>query len=194
MIIVFGGAFNPPTKAHQEIIKHLLTLPRVKRVIVVPVGDHYEKSELESAEHRIEMLKLMLEDLPKVSISTLEVDGKKALKTIETMTLIQKYYPHQKSAFVMGTDNLTQLKTWHKYEQLIKEFNIIVYNRTELDVQGYIEEEFGPLASQFTLLEGVPVMPVSSTAFRENPANIELLPENVVTYIKENRLYDKSSH
>ena len=45
MMIVFGGAFNPPTIAHLNIIKKLLSTYKGSHVLLLPVGNDYSKSE-----------------------------------------------------------------------------------------------------------------------------------------------------
>ena len=54
----FGGSFNPPTIAHIELAKKAIKGKELDKVIFVPIGDFYQKDNLESLDNRIEMLKL----------------------------------------------------------------------------------------------------------------------------------------
>ncbi len=54
----FGGCFNPPTNAHINLAKKALKECNLDKVIFVPVGDFYDKKELELAKHRYNMLEI----------------------------------------------------------------------------------------------------------------------------------------
>ncbi len=73
MNIVYGGSFNPPTKAHLNIIKKLLDEFEEAKVILLPVGNDYKKKELIDFKFRSDMLHLMIHPISmKVIISDLE--------------------------------------------------------------------------------------------------------------------------
>jgi nicotinate-nucleotide adenylyltransferase len=44
----YGGAFNPPTIAHIKMAKKALNELNLDKIIFMPVGDLYQKSNLES--------------------------------------------------------------------------------------------------------------------------------------------------
>ena len=93
MIIVYGGAFNPPTKAHYEIIKIVNDIFKPEAFILLPVGNKYQKKELISFDHRVKMLELMGEKLPFVTISKLEENEsfKGTVNTLDQLRLIKDY-------------------------------------------------------------------------------------------------------
>ena len=59
MNIVYGGSFNPPTKAHKLIIDKLFQIFMPDNIIVVPVGNSYGKKGLIEFSHRYNMAKLL---------------------------------------------------------------------------------------------------------------------------------------
>ena len=126
MVIVFGGSFNPPTVAHLEIIKKLLNTYMDSTVLILPVGNDYQKQELIPFTHRFEMLKLLVKDLDRVIISDLE--SKKTYNgTLESLNELSKTY--ENLHFVIGSDNLLQFETWINYKQLLKSYPFIVMTR-----------------------------------------------------------------
>jgi len=189
MIVVFGGAFNPPTIAHYEVAKHMIKRSGVSKLLFVPVGDHYEKAGLVPAFHRVNMLKKVTQILPKTSVSTIEIDADCALKTMETLESIQNLYPEAEIAFVMGADNLYDLPNWYAYERLIETFKFMVLNRQNLEVKGFIEEHFPENKEKFILIDDFTALNISSTQYRSDTGAPNLVLPEVEAYIKQHSLY-----
>jgi len=189
MIVVFGGAFNPPTMAHYEIAKHVLGLSFVEQLLFVPVGDQYQKTELVPAFQRVEMLEILVKSLPNARISKVEVEAEHALKTIETLERLQLMHPSSDFAFVMGADNLYKLKSWYDYERLIGEFKMLILNRGEYDVRAFIDENFAMETERFIVVDDFSRIDISSSAYRADTTKTELLLSEIEIYIGENKLY-----
>jgi len=193
MIAVFGGSFNPPTVAHYEVAKHLLALPFVDELVLVPVGDYYNKPGMVVAEHRFNMLKIMVEKLPKTVVSDVEITAPVALKTVETLEILQEMQPEAEFAFVMGADNLRELPRWSQHERLVQNFKMIIFNRGDEDVSALIKEYFSNQVDQFIIVEDFAKLDVSATLYRENPTTEGLLLPEVTNYIRKHGLYGRSS-
>lgn len=185
MIIVFGGSFNPPTKAHVDIIKHLLSLFDDSKVIVVPVGDDYRKPELISFEDRLAMLKLALDQIPNVMISEIESNRgyEGTLKTLDDLS--ETYHDVH---FVIGSDNLHELSTWIRYQELLSKYPFIVMNR-----KGYMTEEdanklYKDLPHRFIFVDFDHEI-ASSTIRKNTHKNKHLIDPKVYQYIKDHKLY-----
>lgn len=136
---IFGGSFNPPHNMHKDIVLELLRQEYLDKVICIPTGDNYAKSYLLPIKDRIEMLKLMFKDDDKISISAIELDG--SLYTWDTMNFYQKKYPNDELFFICGMDNLAELSTWHRYEDILKKFKLVVIKRDtdEEDAEAALE-------------------------------------------------------
>ena len=189
MIVIFGGAFNPPTIAHYEVAKHVTNRPDVSELVFVPVGDHYEKAGLAPAFHRINMLEVVTKKLLNTSVSTIETDAPQPLKTIETLEKLQTFYPEKTLAFVMGADNLHDFSNWYDYQRLIKTFKILVVNRQNSDVKCFVEEKFPQEKGNFILMDDFVPLNVSSTQYRLDTTSSNLILPEVETYIKAHGLY-----
>ena len=124
---IFGGSFNPPHNMHKDIVLELLKQDYLDKIICIPTGDNYAKSCLLPIKDRIEMLKLMFKGNEKVNISAIELDG--SLYTWDTMNFYQKKYPDDELFFICGMDNLAELSTWHRYEDILKKFKLVVIKR-----------------------------------------------------------------
>lgn len=189
MIVVFGGAFNPPTIAHQQIYFYVRQHLDVKEFIYLPVSSQYTKRSLASNYHRLQMLKLMTKGLPGVKVSTMEFDDPEYRGTYQSLLRIQEQHPEEIVAFAVGADNLPKLPAWINIKGLLTEFKFIVLNRHHQNIRQVIGDD--PLLRQYpdafiTLPEFS--VDVSSTAFREN-----LDPGSVTTevydYIMTHDLY-----
>ena len=180
MNIVYGGSFNPPTKAHKLIIDKLFLVFKPDNIIVVPVGDNYGKKDLISYEHRLEMAKL-LDD--RIIVSDLE-NNDKYLGTYNLLNKLKEYYDDL--YYVIGSDNLINLDKWIDYKNLLKDFKFVVFNRHNLDLQEIIMEKYPEFKNHFVVIQID--YDISSSKFRET-LDKSLIPNDVYDYIVENELY-----
>lgn len=187
MIIVFGGSFNPPTKAHVHIIKHLLSLFEASKVIVVPVGDDYRKPELIAFEKRLEMLKIALDHMPNVFISSIE-SNRGYQGTLRTLDDLSKEY--EDIHFVIGSDNLRELDTWINYKELLARYPFIVMNRKGYMTEDDANELYKDLPHRFIFVDFNNIS-ASSTIRKNVRKNSHLLDPKVYQYIIDQKLYEE---
>jgi nicotinate-nucleotide adenylyltransferase len=175
MNIVFGGSFNPPTKAHKLILDKLFLL------FIVPVGDNYQKKGLIDYTHRLEMVKLLDS---RVIVSTLE-NNDVYLGTYDLLKKLSEDYDDL--YYVIGSDNLMKLDTWIDYKNLLKDFKFIVFNRYSVPLEDVILEKYPEFKDRFLIIQID--YDISSSKFRETK-DANLIPSEVYDYIIENKLYE----
>lgn len=188
MIIVFGGTFNPVTKAHYKIAQKIEEQFKPEKIIILPTGDTYTwKNDFVSFFHRMEMLKLVFNsDL--YEILDLENDDKYE-GTYQSLLKIKEIY--QKDIyFLLGADNLLYINKWINYQKIIDEFKLIVVKRDNIFIEKYIENNFTLQKDNFTIVNCN--VPLSSSTFRNDTSNKDVVDEKVYQYIKENKLYGVS--
>ena len=169
-IAVFGGSFNPPTIAHISLAKQVLAkMDNLEKVIFVPVSTRYNKNGLASDEIRFNMLEQICAKEPGLEVSRLELDSDKQLYTIETLRKIKQQNPNKQIYFVLGTDNLKELETWHKVYELLSGFNFIVLKRDEDSVSDIIDKStiLKKYESSFFELNGIDTVDLSSSYVRK---------------------------
>ena len=126
----FGGCFNPPTNTHIKLANELVENGVIDKVLFVPVGDYYKKESLAPAIHRYNMLKIACKDYKNLGIDDITLNHKESLCAIDTFKLItDKYKDKADIYFIMGSDNYEKVPSWKSYEELIKEYKIIVIER-----------------------------------------------------------------
>ena len=186
---VYIGSFNPVHLMHEKIVEDLLKDNFLDKVIVVPTSDKYHlKSGLVPFKHRFEMLKLAF-NKELVFVSDIEKD--KYHCTYENINILKEKFPNDELYLVIGADNLFELNTWKNYTEILNNCNLIVYGRNDLNINGYINNNFTNYKNRFIIKE--PVGNLSSTLVREsikNNQNIDdYLSAPIKKYIQTNHLY-----
>ena len=198
MIGVFIGSFNPITQGHVYIAESILQHTECTHVMFVPVSDLYGKASLKvEDDHRVQMIRLAISRYENMSVNTIEIEMAEQLgrqnKTIETMCELRKQYD-EPLVFIIGADNVAQLHTWYKAEELVSEFGVFVISRDGIDVEKLIQEDewLNKNISYYDVVDEA-VNSASSSEIRENVKqglSIDgLVCEKVKQYIYEHQLY-----
>lgn len=132
------------------------------------------------------MLKLAIEDNKQLEIEKIGLESKIKLYASDTFKLIKEKYQKDNIFFVMGSDNFRKMPTWKNYEDLIKNYNIIVIERERKKIRN---------ENPKNIIEFIPekLASADSTIIRKmikNNENVkEYLNPKVYEYIKKNNLY-----
>jgi len=188
--IAFPGCFNPPTYTHFAIANYVSEYFKGAKIIFIPVSDKYSKWNLIPSLHRINMLKLVknknfiISDIE--SISTIQP------KTIETLAKLNK----KNIRLLIGSDNLLNLKSWYRYEDLIVKYKPIIIERGRDDAQKIIKTYYKKYAKHFEVIKGIIHSDDSSTFIRDNINKGQTchyyLPDAIIKYIKNHHLYEQN--
>lgn len=185
MHIVFGGSFNPPTKGHLHIMKHLLRHFKHAKLIVVPVGNDYKKNDLQPFIHRFNMLKLMVNDDSNIIISDLEAN-RAYQGTLQTLQDLSQTYDNL--YFVIGADNIIELPEWINYKELLASYPMIVIHREGYMTQDEAEKMYKDVKHHFIFIDFHD--PSASSTVRKGVHQFKHhIHENVYEYIKKHHLY-----
>lgn len=195
-IAVFGGCFNPPLNSHFSLAEQLINeYNDIEKIVFVPVNSKYRKADLISNEHRYKMLKNVCDKNEKFEVSRIEIDSNRPLYTIETLREFQKEYPEYEIAFILGSDNLKELNIWVKADELVKDFKIYVLERDKDSVEQILESNkfLKENKQAFIKAKNTITSNLSSTFVREKLKEGKsvryLIPDEVISYVLENKLY-----
>ena len=198
---IFGGTFDPVHNGHIGMARYLLQSGTVEKACFLPayLPPHKAgKKKISDYAHRRNMLELVLED--GMEISDLEQQRGGISYTFETLSFLTQERPGDEICWVIGSDSLRQLHTWHRAPELVERFTFLTYPRGGETLPG--EEELAEhwqaeIVRKLTanILRQAPLYAENSTEIRENlkqgnaDAIREYLPSTVLEYIKQNNLY-----
>jgi nicotinate-nucleotide adenylyltransferase len=190
---VMGGSFDPPHIAHLAIASEACHALGLERVLFVPAAapPHKGGGERTSAGIRLELTSLAIDDDLRFTASGIEIE-RGLVYTIDTLRALDERYAGHELVFIMGSDSLLQLETWHEPEELLSLCSLAVAPRPGDSPEAIASaaERWGDY--QITVLD-VPALAVSSSDIRARVAQRRpvryLVPHRVEQYIQETGLY-----
>src|SRR5207244_3092000 len=89
---IFGGSFDPIHFGHIAMALALKEAHKLEEVLFIPANVNPKKQEsvLTPAEHRLNMLKLALKDVPGCAVSTVELEREGPSYMIDTLHVLKK--------------------------------------------------------------------------------------------------------
>jgi len=189
---IYGGSFNPVHKGHTSLAKFIVEKGFVDELwlLVSPLNPLKQTSsnDIASYEHRIQMAELATESVKGVKVSDFESRLPIPSYTVNTLKALTKAYPEHTFALIIGADNLQCIGRWYKHEEIMSNYDILVYRRPGYD----IDKETLPKRVK---LVDTPLYDISSTQIRHavKSENEDLqkqwIDERVKKYIKDQNLY-----
>lgn len=197
-IVIFGGTFNPPTRAHLDIATEALYYLDAEKVLFVPVSDLYKKDDVEISYHRVNMLNLAIGNFRRLEIDFTEVDSVKLTYTYETVEKIKSQYQDKELFLLIGADNLEDFKNWKNQRSIMENCSLLVVNRNNSSIDEIIESNEILTEFKDKIIEApIEEIEISSTEVRNRIASNELeglenlVDKEVIDYIVENKLYSR---
>jgi nicotinate-nucleotide adenylyltransferase len=134
-VVLFGGNFDPPTRAHADVIQQVLLRDLCDELWILPAGDNrYDRSAHASFDHRYAMVTLMIGELAlhQKNVRVLEIQNQPEFSrsyTIDVVTALKASSPDVSMSFLIGADRLSSLCTWKSYAQLVRMVDFLVVPR-----------------------------------------------------------------
>ena len=191
-IALLFGSFNPVHNGHLAMARAALEANTINEVwfVVSPHNPLKSLDTLASTNDRAHMVSLALQNESKIKICTIEFDMPTPSYTIHTVKKLKRHFHDHVFFLLCGTDVVSSLPAWYKYEELIQAVKFLVCSR-----ETNTENSEHSLVQQFPKqFEFIPFQPlnVSSTQIREsipNSRKSDDLSESVNQFIIENKLY-----
>ena len=195
---IYGGTFNPPHVGHLQAAKQAITALNLNHLLVIPdrIAPHKEIPQgSPTPKQRLEMLRLAAADCPQMEVLDIELNREGVSYTYQTIQQLRPVYPDAELVLLMGTDMFLSFHTWRHPEIILENASLGVFYRGEKGEEAAIEARKAAMEEMGATVYLVknPVINISSTQMRRLLAFRcagEFLPEGVLDYIRENRLYD----
>jgi nicotinate-nucleotide adenylyltransferase len=182
---LLGGSFNPIHNSHIWIAKKVLSRGIVDFVWFIPCAGHAFGKELVSSSHRLEMIRIALSGHEGMALNDIELSRSGKSYTSDTLRELRQKYPQNEFFYIIGSDNLRNIRQWKDFEYLRDSTPFIIIERPSY--QGYSESGLRVVAR---IGEG---NDVSSTEIRKRIIHGEsladLTPDSVKSYILKEGLY-----
>ena len=206
MIGLFGGTFDPVHYGHLRSALEVKEIFGLKEVRLIPSAQppHREQPSA-TAPMRLHMLELAIKNQPGLIIDTRELNRHGASYMVDTLKSLRQEFKDEPLLLFIGSDAFNQLKTWHQWQHLFDFAHIIVMTRPGFTIQNPEDffktrvaagtTELANNAAGKLYFQQVTQLDISATAIRNMIAEQKnpgfLLPDTVIAYIRQHKLYQR---
>ena len=195
---VLGGTFDPVHLGHLLIAEEARVRLKLDRVLLIPAGDPWLKSDqaLTPSEHRLRMLELAAASNPFFQVARNEINRPGPSYTVDTLReLRQELGPETGLYFILGLDALEQFHRWEQPESILELCELAIVSRAGYQNSKILDQQLGrfPKLGRRVNLLSVPLVDISATDIRNRASKSfsfrYQVPESVEQYIHQHRLY-----
>ena len=167
------------------------------RVVFIPAGrpPHKEPAGVSPAADRLAMVCAAIADNPAFACSDLEVRRPGPSYAADTLEAFRAEVPQAELFWLLGSDSVTELHTWHDPGRLYRLATFVGLARpgwSRGDVDRWLARQPPHLRPRLELVE-VPLLDISSSALRAKLAQGDsaryLVPDPVLAYVRAHGLY-----
>lgn len=211
---LFGGTFDPIHLGHTRMAAAFAAELNLDKVVFIPAGDPYHKefATQTSAHHRFNMVENAIEGNSLFSVSDCDIKREGKTYTADTLEYFKQEFPETTSLWwLMGSDSLLQLHTWHEFQKLFELANLAIAIRDDFSLEqvhssllplcklalahDLDDKQTGTTSGKMRLLK-LPPLAVSSNQIRSlAQKNQDITPwvdSKVVQYLQNHHLYQKN--
>lgn len=194
---ILGGTFDPFHLGHLSVLESAIEEADCEKIVLLPAKVNPFKIGRKMADdrHRLAMLKIIADMYGNVEVSDFEIKEAKVSYTYHTLRSISRQRPDDRLYFIVGSDSLLSIESWHKGDELLREFSFILAPRPGFctgKTADKLKELYIKYGTKIKVLNNRPV-DVSSTevrkALKEGRSIERYIPEPIADYIDEKGLY-----
>jgi nicotinate-nucleotide adenylyltransferase len=188
-LALYGGTFDPLHHGHLILAREALEQLGLDRVIFIPaaISPHKLAGTPAPPALRREMVAAAIADEPRFELDDSELHRAGPSFTIDTVEQMRARYPGARLFYFIGADNLKELHTWRRIDDLRRLVQFVVFGRGDSAEQK--AHDFSVIARRID---------ISATDIRARVARGAsiryLVPERVRAIIENHHLYQESRH
>ena len=185
---LFGGSFNPIHYGHIRLARQLLALAELDEVwfVVSPQNPLKQQTDLLDDDLRLQMVEMALQREKGLRASDIEFRLPRPSYTWNTLQKLREEHPGDEFTLLIGGDNWERFPLWYRSDDIVRDYNIVVYPRTGSDID---ERQLPPTVRIVRTRR----INISSTMIRQRIALGQtlsrLVPKAVADFIEKKRLY-----
>ncbi len=126
-----GGTFDPIHHGHLLLARDALEALDLRRIIFVPnhLSPHKLSRFAAPSELRAAMVRVAIEGEPGFEMDEVEILRGGASYTIDTILHLRTLHPESDLFYLIGEDNLAELHTWRRVDELLLLVQLVVMAR-----------------------------------------------------------------
>jgi nicotinate-nucleotide adenylyltransferase len=118
---MFGGAFDPPHRAHVALARAAVEQLRLDMLCILPTGNAWHKTRpLTEAQHRLAMARLAFAQLDGAAVDDRELRRSGPTYSVDTLRELQAEHPQAQLYLLMGEDQAGGFTRWHAWEEVAR--------------------------------------------------------------------------
>lgn len=187
---ILGGSYDPVHCGHLAVAQLALEHLALDHVLLIPAAIPPHKRHVVSAStsQRLTMLRRAAGDNRALRVWDTEIRRGGVSYTIDTLHELRERHPNAELCFIIGSDNLREISSWHRYRAILRMVTLCVAHRP-----GHAMKPPGEIAATRMAAIPSPEWGVSSTMIRRRIARglscRYLIPESVRVYVERHALY-----
>ena len=184
---LYFGSFNPIHVAHLIIANHILNQTGLERVwfVVSPQNPFKKENSLLNEYHRLHLVRLAIEEDPRMKASDIEFGLPRPSYTVDTLTYLREKYPEHEFSLIMGSDSFQNISKWKNPEIILNNYTIYIYRRPGFEINSTENKNI--------IVVDAPLLQLSATHLRkliaEGKSIRYMVPEKVYDEIQKGRYY-----
>lgn len=211
---ILGGTFDPIHFGHLRMAEELAEALSIEQVRFIPAGSPPHRGQPRAeAQHRLEMARRAVAGNPRFVLDAREIGKDGPSYSVDTLAELRAELPAGTALVLfMGSDAFLGLTTWHEWSSLFDLAHIAVAHRPgfspalwEDALPDALRRQLGKRrceqASELrempagrVFLHAITQLDISASQIRDHRLRGKslryLLPDSLIEYINENRLYD----
>ena len=177
-IAIYSGSFNPLHIGHLAIMKHMVEEVGYDMVYLIvspknPLKDGISSASghdrFEAATEAVARHFVMSEE-QKVKVDDIELTMPEPHYTIRTLDALKVREPDNEFTFIMGADNLADIRRWRDYPRILKDYGVAVYPREGFNLEEVKSDLLTEDPAYRISILNAPMVDISSTDIREGIA------------------------
>ncbi|GAB4228224.1 MAG: nicotinate-nucleotide adenylyltransferase [Chlamydiales bacterium] len=196
---ILGGTFDPIHFGHINLAINMMEKHQLAQILFCPArqNPHKHERKTSSSHHRINMLRLVIEEISNFKIIETEINREGPSYTIDTLRYLRFEEASISSSdqlrLIVGEDVLPNFHRWKDYQQIIDIAPPLIGTRS---MKGNLKDFEGSERTLKILRNGltpIPLLDISATSIRERVAKNQYIGHltfsKVIDYITQNQLY-----